>query len=128
MEIVYTNYSDEEDILKYGDENNDCIAKHNRISPIIALGFCILSIDKRATRYVSDSVKSGLESDVMKMQKELRRAKKILLKLHEKGAKGAIEAINVLYAIKYAIEMRNFVEVSALTLQASEKVASIRII
>ena len=127
MEVIYSNYSDEEDERKYGDETNDCIAKHNRISAVIALGFCIVSIDKRATRYTSQSVKSGLESDVMKMRKELRRAMGIANDLHKKGARGAIELINALYAIKYEIELRNFEEISRLTLIASEKASAIRL-
>lgn len=120
-------FSNEENAAKYGSKQGDVIARHYRANAVAALYFCIISIDKYATRYNSDSAKSKLESDVMKMADYSERAKEMLYKLHEKGAKNVIEAINSMYEIKYAIEFRTFEVIPNLCIKASEKVDGIRI-
>lgn len=63
-----------ENEAKYGPKNQDVIAQLAAIGDHAAFVFCLGNVAKYATRYTSQSQKSGLPEDLEKIQDYLRRA------------------------------------------------------
>lgn len=119
----------EENRRKYADESGkDVIERYEALSAIGTMQGCImLGIDKYAKRYISDSKKAALESDVYKMLDYSNRIHSILIKMHSKGVKGIIECCTTLFDIQNCIQNSNFVEVQKHCMKLFVQVDELRI-